>query len=63
MGHIMALMKKLSPGDTFLAERSAKQVQAYASKLGVKVKTKTCLLIEDYSENPITKKIQKITVL
>ena len=59
----MALMKTLKPGESFYIGRTAKQVQAYASKLGVHIRTKTCLLIEDYGEQPLTLKIQKVTIL
>lgn len=59
----MALMKTLRTGESFYAANSAKQVYAYANKLGAHVKTKTCLLIEDYSEQPKVIKIQKVTIL
>jgi len=56
-------MSCLKKGESFYTPSTPKSIMAYSGKLKVKVSTKTCLLIEDYSENPITHKLYKVTIL
>jgi len=63
VGQILSLMSCLKRGESFYTPSTPKSIMAYSGKLKVKVSTKTCLLIEDYSENPITHKLYKVTIL
>lgn len=62
-GLTMELMNVLRSGEYFYTDSSPKDAQAYASTNNIKISTKACILIEDYTtDQPVTTKLTKVTI-
>ena len=62
-GKVMDLLTTLTTGESFLTDKTASQVTAYAVKMKAQCKTQKVLVIEDYKGvNPKTKVFTKVIV-